>query len=144
MLPQNDDNLTAGRCRIGMDERFITKVYRTIAYTWALVMMWAAAYGAIWIAVNITIGTLTGIAVLATYQVSVKRVLTVGAKKPKKALFLLIFLKYFFATILLYFLCKWHRFEPIAFVGGVVLTHFAIVAKALGIRLQERIKDKKF
>lgn len=126
-----------------MDETFVKKVYSTIVYTWATAMLWAFACGKLWIAISITFGVIIGTAVLATYDVAIRRIIVPGAKQPKRALVYLIGLKYIAIIVALYWLVKWHRISPIALLGGVVLTHFAILAKLAGIKIQERLKPNE-
>lgn len=125
-----------------MDERFVSKVYRTIAYTWALAMLWTMAYRKFWIALSITLGVLLGTLILVSYDLAIRRIIVPGATKPGRALWILIILKYFLVSVAIFWLIRWHKVSLIAFVGGLVLTHFAILAKLAGIRIKERLKER--
>ncbi|HUV05069.1 MAG TPA: ATP synthase subunit I [Armatimonadota bacterium] len=125
-----------------MDKQFINKVYRSIALAWAIAITWTLAFQKPWIALSITFGTLLGTAALASNDWAVRRALTPGARRPTRALAKVALLKYPAIAVLLYFLVNWHAINLLAFVGGIVLVYLAIVAKALGIMIVERLNAR--
>jgi hypothetical protein len=121
-----------------MDEALISKTYRTILFTWAIAMAWALAYQKLFIAINITIGVITGTASLYSFDVFVRRVFVPGAVKPRPKLLLFTLAKYVCIAIMLYWLVHWRNANLMAFCGGIVLVHFALFAKMAGINIAER------
>ena len=125
-----------------MDDDFIHKAYRSVLLTWALAMAWTLALQKPWIALSITLGTAVGTAVLASFEYMVRKAFVPGAAKPGRALVKLALLKYPLLGAILYLTLRWNKINPLAFCGGIVLVHFAILAKLAGIRLVER-REKK-
>jgi len=123
-----------------LDEHFIEKIYRTIALTWALAMLWSLALWKPWIALSITLGVGLGTAVLAAYNTAIRKLFVPGVQKAGRAFFKFCAVKFVLAGLLLYFIAKWHSINLIAFCGGIFLTHFAIYAKLAGIKIMERQK----
>lgn len=117
----------------------IGKSYRSIAITWAIAMFWCIYLMKPWIALNITLGTLLMTAVLVSLDLAVRRAFVPGATSANRALLKWSLVKYPVVGFLLYLLVHWGRFNAPAFAGGVVLVHFAIVCKAIGINLVERV-----
>jgi hypothetical protein len=110
-------------------------------YTWAIAIMWSMAYGRIWVAISITLGILLGTGILATYHLAIRRIVVPGAKNPGRRLLKVAIVKYLVVIIGLYFLVRWPRLNVIAFLGGIALTHFALLAKLAGIKFMERRKS---
>ncbi|HEY3298806.1 MAG TPA: hypothetical protein VGK34_09140 [Armatimonadota bacterium] len=123
-----------------MEKEFIGKVYRTIALTWIIATLLVLASGKIWLALSISLGVALGAFVLASDDLLVRRLFVPGAKRPISALWKLTALKYTGVVVALFFLMRWHRFSVIAFLVGILLTHFAILAKLAGIKIVERLK----
>ena len=119
-------------------QEFIKKSYRSITLAWIIAMSWCIAFQKPWIALNITLGTALGTAVLVTYDWVIRAAFVPGKTRPKRALVKLALVKYPLIGIILYWLVRWDRFHFLAFCGGIILVHFAIVAKLAGIRLREK------
>jgi len=115
-------------------EDLIAKSYRSIALAWIIAVSWCIALCKPWIALSITVGAALGMAVLLTFDLVVRRAFVPGAARPGRALLKLALLKYPLIGIILYWLVRWNRFDPLAFCGGIVLVHFAVLVKAMGIR----------
>lgn len=122
-----------------MDEQFIKKVYKSSAIAWGIAMFWTLAFGKPWIALSITMGTAVALAGLASFEKVVRTAFKPGAKQPKKALIRLAFIKYPLLGILLYAIVRWNKINLLAFCGGIVLVHIAMLAKMAGIRLVEKM-----
>ena len=116
-------------------EDLIAKSYRSIALAWIIAASWCIALRKPWIGLSITLGAALGTAVLLTFELVVRRAFVPGAAKPGRALVKLALLKYPLIGIILYWLVRWNRFDALAFCGGIVLVHIAVLAKAMGIRL---------
>lgn len=121
-----------------MDEQFVAKTYRSIALTWVMAMAWTLAFWKPWIALSITLGMLLGTVVLFTYDRLIRKAFVPGAKKPGRALLKLGIVKYPLIGAMLYALVRWNEVNPPAFCGGILLVHFAIFAKLIGIKMVER------
>ena len=122
-----------------MDDRgFIRRTYISIAITWATAMCWAFAFQKPWIALSITLGTILGTAILASFDWLVRRAFVPEARSPRRALVKFGLLKYPLYGLALYWLVRWDKISLPAFCGGIVLVHFAIIMKMLGIRLIEK------
>lgn len=121
-----------------MDEELVAKTYKTILYTWAVAMVWALAYQKVLLATNITIGVAVGTASLLSIDIIVRRVFVPNAGKPKLKLIVFALAKYISIAIMLYWLVRWKHANLIAFCGGIVLVHFALLAKLAGIKIVEQ------
>lgn len=121
-----------------MDEALVSKSYRSILFAWAISIVWALAYQKTMVAVNITLGTVLGTVVLATYDVGIRRILVPGAQRPGRAIAALMFVKYVLIGFVLYRLVRWEGANLMAFCGGIVLVHAAIFAKLAGLRIVEK------
>jgi len=126
-----------------LDEQFVRKVYKSSAIAWGLVSLWTLGLGKPWIALSITLGTVVSLAVLASFDIVVRTVFVPGATKSKKALIKLALIKYPILGAILYFVVHWHKINLLAFCGGIVLVHFAMLAKLAGIRLVESLRPEK-
>lgn len=126
-----------------MDEHFTGKVYRSIALAWALAMLWALVLGKPWIALSITLGTVLGTALLLTLDYTVRRAFVPEAKSPRRALLIVALVKYPLIGLLLYMLVRWGRVSIPAFCGGIVLVHFAILAKLAGVKIKEKQNEHR-
>ena len=102
-------------------------------------MVWAIGLGKPWIALSITLGMVLGTAILASFDWIVHRAFVPDAKSPGRALLKFSLLKYPLFCAALFWLVRWNRVNLLAFCGGMVLVHFAIIAKMMGIRLAERL-----
>jgi hypothetical protein len=122
-----------------MDDHFIDKLYRSIVLAWVIAMVWALGLRQPWVALSITLGTALGTAVLATYHWTIRRAFVPGARKPGRALLKMGLVKYPVIGIILYMLVRWDRINILAFCGGIVLVHAAILLKLASIRLMERM-----
>jgi hypothetical protein len=121
-----------------MEEQFVRKTYRSIALAWVIAMTWTLALGRPWIALSITVGTVLGTAVLATYDHVVRKAFVPGAARPGRALLKLGLVKYPLIGAILYAIVRWDKISLPALCGGIVLVHLAILAKLAGIRMVER------
>ena len=121
-----------------MDERFIKKIYRSVALAWAIAMIWSLVLQKPWIALSITIGTAVATASLAASEAVIEKAFVPGAMKPSRMLIKLGLVKYPLICGVLYALSRWDRISLAAFCGGVALVSFAIVAKVMGIEMMER------
>ena len=119
-------------------EDLVSKSYRSIGAAWIAAAIGCAALGKLWIALNVTLGTALGSAVLLTFDMVVRRSFAPGAKRPRRAVVRLALLKYPLIVIILYWMVRWNRFDPIAFCGGIALVHLAILGTAVGVALVER------
>ena len=117
------------------EQELIKKTYRSVALAWIIAMSWCIAFQKPWIALNITFGTALGTALLVTYDRVIRAAFVPGKTGAKRALVKLALVKYPLIGIILYWLVRWDRFHFLAFCGGIILVHFAIVAKLAGIRL---------
>jgi hypothetical protein len=104
-------------------------------------MVWAIGLGKPWIALSITLGMLLGTAIMASFDWLIHRAVVPGAKSPGRALLKFSLLKYPLFCVGLYWLVRWDKVSLLAFCGGMVLVHFAIIAKMMGIRLVERLGE---
>ena len=125
------------------DTDLVKKAYKSIIYVWIIAMSWALVFQKPWIALSITLGTLVGTGVLASYDWLIRRTFKPGAKEPARVLLKLSLIKFPLIGALLFFLVRWDRANLPAFCGGIVLVHFAIIAKMIGIRLVEQLKADK-
>ncbi len=121
----------------------ISKVYRSIAIMWVTAMVWAIGLGKPWIALSITLGMVLGTAILASFDWIVHKAFVPGAKSPGRALLKFSLLKYPLFCAALFWLVRWNKVSILAFCGGIVLVHLAIIAKMMGIRLVERLGESK-
>jgi hypothetical protein len=119
-------------------EELVSKSYRSIGAAWIAAAIGCAALGKLWFAVNVTLGTALGSAVLLTFDLVIRRSFLPGVKRPGRALVRLALLKYPLIVIILYWMVRWDEFRPFAFCGGFVLVHLAILGTAVGISLAER------
>ncbi|MHB0912524.1 MAG: hypothetical protein ACYC2Y_03645 [Armatimonadota bacterium] len=119
-------------------EDLVRKSYRTIALTWGVVILWVVVLGKAEIAASLTAGTALQTALLFAMDVFVRAVFVPGAARPKRALLVFAVLKLPLVGLVIFALIRWGHMNPIAFVGGILLVHFALVAKLVGIRLVER------
>ncbi len=117
----------------------IQKSYRSIGIAWVTAMVWCLSLLKPWTALNITLGTLLMTAVLMSFDYVVRRSFKPGAAGANRALVKLALAKYPIIAGMLYLLVHWGRFNALAFAGGIVLVHFAIVCKAIGINMVERV-----
>jgi hypothetical protein len=120
------------------DQDLVAKVYRTIFFTWLLAMFWSLGLYKPWIALSITLGTALGTGVIVTFAHVVRKAFVPGAKRPGNALIKLALVKYPLMALALYFIVHMPGINIPAFCGGVILTHFAILAKLAGVKLMER------
>lgn len=120
-----------------MNENPVRKLYRSIAVTWAIAMIWALALGYPRVAFSITLGMSLGTLVVASFHWLSRRAFVPGSVRPKRALLGLATVKYPLMGLALYYLVRSDAVSLPAFAGGVALVHFAILAKMLGIRLIE-------
>ncbi len=116
-------------------EDLIQKSYRSIFIAWVTVMIWCLTLGKPWIALSVTIGTLLSTAMLMSLDLVVRRTFVPGARKPRRGLLWLAVGKYLLVGVLLYWLVRWERISLPAFVGGIALVHFALLTKAIGVKL---------
>jgi hypothetical protein len=121
----------------------IRKIYRSVALTWAIAMIWALGLGKPWIALSITLGMVLGTAVLAGFDWLVRRSLGGNGKSAGRALLKFGLMKYPLICLALYWLVRWSKVSLLAFCGGMALVHFAIIAKMAGIVLVERMNESK-
>jgi len=121
-----------------MDERFVSKTYRSIAITWAVALSWALALQKPWIGLSITFGMMFGTGILASFHWIVTRAFVPLAPKAKRSLVWLALVKYPLLLGSLWALTSWSKFDAAACCGGVALVHFAILAKYAGVRIVER------
>jgi hypothetical protein len=120
------------------EQEFIKKSYRSVALAWIIAMSWCIAFQKPWIALNITFGTALGTALLITYDRVIRAAFVPGKTGAKRALLKLALVKYPLIGIILYCLVRWDRFHFLAFCGGIILVHFAIVAKLASRKLVRR------
>lgn len=123
------------------DQDFIKRTYRSVVIAWIIAMSWSLAFQKPWIALSITLGTILGTAILASFEWLVRRTFIPGAKSPSRALVKYSLLKYPLFGLALYWLVRWDRISLPAFCGGIVLVHFAILMKMMGKRLVERFEE---
>lgn len=121
-----------------MDDQFTKKMYRSVVLAWAIAMIWSLALGKPWIALSITLGVLLGTAVFASYELVIRRVFVPGASRPQRALIKLAMIKLPIIGASFYVLVRCDKISMMAFCGGMVLVHFAMLAKLAGIRMVER------
>lgn len=119
-------------------DHFGKKVYRSIGLAWIIAISWVLAFQKPWIALSITLGAALTTVSLAVLQWVVERTFVPGSRKPMKRLAVVGTIKYVALGILLYAIVRCDRINLPAFVGGVFLVHFAILARFVGIRLTER------
>lgn len=124
------------------DQKYTSKAYRSIAITWFTAMAWALAFQKIWIALSITLGMVMGTVILASFDWIVRRAFVLGAKSPGRALAKFGLLKYPLFCVALYWLVRWDKVNIPAFCGGIVLVHFAIIMRMMGMRLAERLQER--
>ena len=123
-----------------MDERFIKKVYKSSVIAWSVAMFITLCCGKPWIALSITLGAAVSLAGLASYEKVVREVFVPGSSKQKKALVKLALIKFPLLCALLYLVVHWNKINLLAFCGGILLTHIALLAKLGGIRLMESLR----
>lgn len=126
-----------------MEKDLIQKMYPSIAWAWAIAMMWCLALQKVWIGLSITLGMLLGTAVLASYDIAVRKAISPNSKKTKRTLILFALTRYLLMGAYIYVIVKWQNINIIAFCGGVVLMNFAVIAKILGVRMVERKRNAK-
>lgn len=122
-----------------MGKQLAGSIYQSILISWAIAMTWTLAFGKPWIALSITFGMLVTTASLAVLDKVVSRAFVPGSMKARRALIKWGLVKYPVIAIIIYVLSRWQGINLLAFCGGIVLVHFAIVAKIIGInRMEER------
>lgn len=125
------------------DGNHTSRFYGSVAITWLIAMVWSLfAFQKSWIALSISLGMILGTAILASFDWFVRRTFVPGAKSAVGPLVKFGLLKYPLICLALYWLVRWDKVNLPAFCGGIVLVHFAIVMKMMGIRLVERIEER--
>lgn len=124
-------------------EDLIGKSYRSILIAWVTAMVWCIALAKPWIGLSITLGTLMATAILVSFDLVVRRVFVPGNAKPNRALIKLALIKFPVIAILLFLVVHWVRINLLAFCGGLVLVHFAMLCKVIGIRLVEHAEERR-
>lgn len=127
-----------------MEKDLIRKIYPSIAWTWAIAMIWCLALQKVWIALSITFGMILGTAILASYDIVIRKAISPNSKNPKKTLIILALIKYPLMALYIYLMVKWQIINMIAFCGGVILVNFAMFAKFAGVRMVEKRQNTKF
>lgn len=125
-----------------MDQNFIKKIYPSVGWIWAISMTWCLVLGKPWIALSITFGIILGTAIIASFDYTVRRAFIPGAKKPGIALLQLALVKYPLMGLYIFLLIKWGKLNLMAFCGGVLLVHLAILAKLAGVRMMEKRREQ--
>jgi len=118
-----------------LEPDFVKKIYKSVILLWGLAMVWCLALWKLWIAVSLTLGTVLGTAVLVSFAYIIPRIITPGAKKPRKSLIKFTIAKYLLIGLALFFLVRWKQVSLLAFCGGIVLVHVAILAKFAGAQM---------
>lgn len=127
-----------------MDDRStMREMYRSIVVAWVIAMTWTIALQRPWIALSITFGTLLGTGMLVSLDCVIRRAVFPGADRPMRALLKLGLVKYPLLGTAVIALARWDRISLLALCGGVVLVHFAIVAKTIGFMFVERLETQK-
>ena len=124
------------------DRNYTSGFYRSIAIAWFIAMGWLFAFHKPWIALSVTLGTITGTGILAGFDWIIRRSFVPGAKAPGRALLKFSLLKYPLFCLALYWLVRWDKVSLPAFCGGIVLVHLAVFIKIIGIRLAERYEER--
>lgn len=124
-------------------EDVIRKSYRSVLIAWVTAMSWCIALQKPWIGLSITLGTLLGTAILASFDFIVRKAFVPGANRPNKALIKMALLKYPVVAFMLYWLVRWDKINLLAFCGGIVLVHFAMLSKVIGMSLVERREEQR-
>lgn len=119
-------------------DHFGKKVYRSIVLAWITAITWTLAFQKPWIAVSITLGVVLATVSLAVLQWVIESNFVPGGRKPTKRLALVGTIKYLLLGALLYSIVRCNWINLPAFIGGVFLVHFAMIARFAGIRLTER------
>lgn len=125
-----------------MNNDLVRKIYPSIGWAWAIAMTWCLVLQKPWIALSITFGTILGTAVLASFDIVVRKVIVPGAKGANKPLLALALIKYPLMGLYVYLIIRWGKIDMLAFCGGVTLVYIAMLAKVAGIRMMERRKEK--
>lgn len=125
------------------DRRAMRDIYLSVVLAWIIAMAWTLALRKPWIALSITLGTLLSGGLLAGLDCVIRRAFVPGAQRPMRALWRLGLVKYPVLGALLYALARCDKINLIALCGGVVLVHFAIVAKTIGFMFVERLAAGK-
>lgn len=128
---------------MSLDPSFIKKVYRSILYAWLLAIFWSLGYGKPWIALSITIGTALASGLLASIEYVVTRAFVPGSETAKFALPIMALAQLPVMCAVIYGVVHWQRINLMAFAGGVVLVHFAIIAKLIGVRMVAQRKQEE-
>ncbi|MGB9588928.1 MAG: ATP synthase subunit I [Armatimonadota bacterium] len=119
-------------------DHFGKKPYRSIVLAWIIAISWALAFQKPWIALSVTLGAALTTVSLAVLQWVVESTFVPGSRKPMKRLAAMGTIKYVVLGTLLYAIVRCDQINLPAFVGGVLLVHFAIISRFVGIRLTER------
>ena len=130
--------MPAGCLIMNNEADLVTKSYRSILIAWVAAVSWCIALHEPWIGLSLTLGTVLGTAMLAALDYTVRRILVPGAVNPRKAFWKLALLKFPVIGFALYWLVRWERINLIAFCGGIVLVHFAMLCKGIGISMMDR------
>jgi O-antigen/teichoic acid export membrane protein len=101
-------------------------------------VIWCLALWKPWLAVSLTLGVALGTAVLASFAYIIPKIIVPGANKPQKSLIKFTIAKYLLIGVGLFFLVEWKQVNLLAFCGGIVLVHAAILAKFLGAQMLNR------
>lgn len=125
-----------------MDKDLIRKIYPSIAWAWAIAMTWCLILQKPMIALSITLGVILGTAILASFDIAVRKAFVPGAKNPGKSLLVLALVKYPLIGAYIYVVIRWGKVNMMAFCGGALLVNLAMFAKIAGVRMMERRKQE--
>jgi hypothetical protein len=123
---------------MSLEPDFVKKIYKSVVLLWGLAVIWCLALWKPWLAVSLTLGTALGTAVLASFAYIIPKTIVPGANKPRKSLIKFTIGKYLLIGVGLFFLVEWKQVSLLAFCGGIVLVHAAILATFLGAQMVSR------
>lgn len=123
-----------------LDENFLKRVYKTSFYFFAFIIGLLLLGNFFWDVLALSLGFLLSILLLYVLEVSVKKTFQ---KKEKNFLLKVSVIKYPLLTLIAYFLVKWERINLILFTLGFFIPYFIIFLKAIGIILNNNLKERK-
>lgn len=128
-----------------MDEEFLRRTYRSVAFVTAFVLFLLASYGQFWALLPLLAGALFGTLLLYGMQVFVRGAFTperareARVRGPRRSLLGLALVKYPLIALALWAATRvWGDREIAAFAGGFTLIPTVIGLRAMGRALTDR------
>lgn len=134
---------------MGMDEGFIRRTYRSVAYVTAFTLFVLASYGQFWALAPVLAGVLLGTGLLRAWEVFVRRAFTPeraaeARENPKRrsagrTILGFALVKYPLVALVLWAAARfWEQRQVMAFAGGVTLIYGVIALRAAGRALVDQ------